>query len=101
MVHEKKENFTAQMVVSEKHTIKRCAETIFACAVYVYIKRGLPGSVIKKAILCEIKSLEQPKSFDDQMQILSNKKNPIACELCGQFMNGERGIQIHMARKHK
>ncbi|RNA35484.1 hypothetical protein BpHYR1_034046 [Brachionus plicatilis] len=59
------------------------------------------SNVKKKAILCEIKSLEQLKSFDDQMQILSNKKSSIACELCGQFMNGERGIQIHMARKHK
>ncbi|RMZ93697.1 ISXO2-like domain-containing [Brachionus plicatilis] len=67
--------------------------------------QSLSSDVKKKATLCEIKSLEQPKSSDDQMlqikKILSNKKNPIACELCGQFMNGEKGIQIHMARKHK
>lgn len=32
---------------------------------------------------------------------LSGKKNPILCELCGEYMDGEAGIKIHKSRKHK
>jgi len=37
-------------------------------------------------------------SVQDQM---SGKKNPILCDICGEYMNGELGLKIHKSRKHK
>lgn len=32
---------------------------------------------------------------------LSGKKNPVMCNLCGEYMDGELGLKIHKSRKHK
>ncbi len=32
---------------------------------------------------------------------LSGKKNPILCDICGEYMNVELGLKIHKSRKHK
>jgi len=34
-------------------------------------------------------------------QKLSGKKNPMLCDLCGEYMDGELGLKIHKSRKHK
>ena len=34
-------------------------------------------------------------------QKLSGKKNPMLCDLYGEYMNGELGLKIHKSRKHK
>lgn len=31
---------------------------------------------------------------------LSKHKNPVACDICGEFMKNERGVKLHKAKKH-
>ncbi len=63
------------------------------------------NEIRKKAILCEIKSLEKPQASIDCLtkikKVLSNKKNPVECEICGKYMDGPHGLKIHMSRSHK
>lgn len=66
---------------------------------------NLACGIKKKAISCELESLEIPttssESNEEIKRALSNKKNPTPCPECGAYMEGSRGVKLHMSRSHK
>ena len=65
----------------------------------------LSSDLKKKAVLCEIRALELPKNSSETTELLkktlSQKKNPMPCPVCGAYMEGERGVNMHLARSHR
>lgn len=62
-------------------------------------------SVKNKSNMIEKLANSEPQCSKETQDLikknLSGKKNPMLCSICGEYMDGELGLKIHISRKHR
>ncbi|RNA33986.1 hypothetical protein BpHYR1_020428, partial [Brachionus plicatilis] len=61
--------------------------------------RKRKGSFYKEIALVLVESSDAAKLA--AKKALSKLSKPVECSICGEFMKNEKGVKLHMSKKHK